>query len=841
MPRRRPLRSLLPAACYAVLPGNERFGMHRMNRVPELEAVLIRLNEMPPSSPDNRANRRQAYPGSCLPWAAIVAIESLFVFVQKLDPRPYEVEEIKKGIGGNDIVGFELNQSTEAEINLKRSDWILRHPEESNRANISGMRAGYREAQNTGIKKGRFSREMSFIPVWRASVATSSSESAAAEVAPFFGTVNLLRVLVLEKGLCGAHAEISLMNRHCLCRAPPHHEVILSPSPDFYELLDLACRLRCLLASGSATVALGSLVKTHIHAITPRPSTIPRTTGLSSGHSTSGSSSSQGTSRASILAKFDLKRKKPGAASSSIASKRSRTDTSVPATPMGPLSRNSGVDLHVDSNAGEQNMLDEELPTPEPPPLPAKRKRWPTSKVRAMADVLPEGPGQLDGQLDNDEGDEGDPRIPDLPHVTCLTLIVSQGIRTVANRFRVSRQYKKKPTRVPDLDLPLEDLAVNREPVKKRKKRSIAEIIFPYPNLSSFRFNYWHKKGSGKKSKGDRDELQRVLTDPSFVPADIMGVNFNAIDAQLAEDVQSPWSGNGWKKTHITLDIPTFQKPTKAAQKEKARAAATARRDDNIDPDAEPVPIHKFRIPEVHLRSLMQIIKEVVEEDPALKGFHWHAFKEFWDSPKDEVRLDDEDRRHKVEAARKLIYEEGLALNIETPKEYAARGRAEARRSQKATGGPAIPNSTAPAPSSGRRPRTFNLNTSKTHVLPDYTTHIRRYGTTDSYSTQTGELENRLVKNRHGRTSFKNVTPQLVKMDVIETVHDRMNEELDELMADKSAESATPAVEPLDVHHRIAVDQSTKEYIGFPPQAQSECPVTHSRARIRGGRAQLQC
>ncbi|KAJ7257332.1 hypothetical protein C8J57DRAFT_1516799 [Mycena rebaudengoi] len=126
-------------------------------------------------------------------------------------------------------------------------------------------------------------------------------------------------------------------------------------------------------------------------------------------------------------------------------------------------------------------MLDEELPTPEPPPLPAKRKRWPTSKVRAMADVLPEGPGQLDGQLDNDEGDEGDPRIPDLPHVTRLTLIVSQGIRTVANRFRVSRQYKKKPTRVPDLDLPLEDLAVNREPVKKRKKRSIAEIIFPIP------------------------------------------------------------------------------------------------------------------------------------------------------------------------------------------------------------------------------------------------------------------------------------------------------------------------------------------------------------------------
>jgi hypothetical protein len=60
------------------------------------------------------------------------------------------------------------------------------------------MQAGYREAQNAGIKNGRFSRGMSFIPVWRASVATS--EPVAAAVVPFFGTVNLLRVLVLEKG-----------------------------------------------------------------------------------------------------------------------------------------------------------------------------------------------------------------------------------------------------------------------------------------------------------------------------------------------------------------------------------------------------------------------------------------------------------------------------------------------------------------------------------------------------------------------------------------------------------------------------------------------------------------
>lgn len=36
----------------------------------------------------------------------------------------------------------------------------------------------------------------------------------------------------------------------------------------------------------------------------------------------------------------------------------------------------------------------------------------------------------------------------------------------------------------------------------------------------------------------------------------------------------------------------------------------------------------------------------------------------------------------------------------------------------------------------GRRPKTFNLNTYKLHSLGDYVNTIRKYGTTDSYSTE---------------------------------------------------------------------------------------------------------
>ena len=41
-----------------------------------------------------------------------------------------------------------------------------------------------------------------------------------------------------------------------------------------------------------------------------------------------------------------------------------------------------------------------------------------------------------------------------------------------------------------------------------------------------------------------------------------------------------------------------------------------------------------------------------------------------------------------------------------------------------------------PTGAAGRRPKTLNLNTYKYHALGDYTATIRRYGTTDSYSTE---------------------------------------------------------------------------------------------------------
>ena len=66
----------------------------------------------------------------------------------------------------------------------------------------------------------------------------------------------------------------------------------------------------------------------------------------------------------------------------------------------------------------------------------------------------------------------------------------------------------------------------------------------------------------------------------------------------------------------------------------------------------------------------------------------------------------------------------------ELPQESAARGRRQARFAAKE-------GTAAPSISFGAKVKQLNLTTYKYHALADYPNTIRRYGTTDSYSTQT--------------------------------------------------------------------------------------------------------
>ncbi|TEB40253.1 hypothetical protein FA13DRAFT_1572898, partial [Coprinellus micaceus] len=67
--------------------------------------------------------------------------------------------------------------------------------------------------------------------------------------------------------------------------------------------------------------------------------------------------------------------------------------------------------------------------------------------------------------------------------------------------------------------------------------------------------------------------------------------------------------------------------------------------------------------------------------------------------------------------------------------------------------------------SRSRRPVSLSIFTIKFHYLGDYTSVIRRLGTTDSYSTQTGELYHREPKSWYPRTDRKDYEGQLARIE----------------------------------------------------------------------------
>ncbi|KAJ7138764.1 hypothetical protein C8R43DRAFT_1131929 [Mycena crocata] len=96
---------------------------------------------------------------------------------------------------------------------------------------------------------------------------------------------------------------------------------------------------------------------------------------------------------------------------------------------------------------------------------------------------------------------------------------------------------------------------------------------------------------------------------------------------------------------------------------------------------------------------------------------------------------------------------------VELPGETASRARRGARK--KAAGKAPAPAGPPPPP----KGKFLNLNTYKFHALGDYAPTIRVFGSTELYSTQTGELVHKDVKVLHGRTNKNNATKQMVRLE----------------------------------------------------------------------------
>ncbi|KAF7289692.1 hypothetical protein HMN09_01332300 [Mycena chlorophos] len=124
----------------------------------------------------------------------------------------------------------------------------------------------------------------------------------------------------------------------------------------------------------------------------------------------------------------------------------------------------------------------------------------------------------------------------------------------------------------------------------------------------------------------------------------------------------------------------------------------------------------------------------------------------------------------------------------ELPREEAARRKRYTRKVAEAGRTGAAP---PPETSASTKVKTFNGNTIKTHFLGDYVPTIPLIGTSDSWSTATGELEHKRSKAFYGRTSKNQATTQISNLERREAALAKIG---DRVRAAAQAEDVGPVV-----------------------------------------------
>ncbi|KAG9087801.1 hypothetical protein FRC06_002358 [Ceratobasidium sp. 370] len=116
----------------------------------------------------------------------------------------------------------------------------------------------------------------------------------------------------------------------------------------------------------------------------------------------------------------------------------------------------------------------------------------------------------------------------------------------------------------------------------------------------------------------------------------------------------------------------------------------------------------------------------------------------------------------------------------------------------------------------GRRIVRLSLDTYKTHSMGDYPGSIEEHGTTDSYSTQIGELQNRKYKAQYMRTNKRSAVEQMTGIDDIMATLQKIDKELGE-----SLKAPGP---PVDVAAIDSITESRPYYIGLKERSEDMIP-----------------
>ena len=217
-----------------------------------------------------------------------------------------------------------------------------------------------------------------------------------------------------------------------------------------------------------------------------------------------------------------------------------------------------------------------------------------------------------------------------------VTLLVRETFSQVRNAFGLSRTYKGVPSSIPDLPNNESFIPSYTHPTPNREPKTIEEIIDPYPNLTSFLFDYHFWTSGPTKSRRDRDSTQELLTREDFDSSDLEGVNFDAIEQELrGYSSTGQWEQTrGWRKSDLVIGFPLGAKRTADVRRAEAARAARLRGAPGPPPSTTaPIDGYPLSIPGFYHRSICEVIRETFSQDLAARSFHYHPFKETYHSP----------------------------------------------------------------------------------------------------------------------------------------------------------------------------------------------------------------
>ena len=217
-----------------------------------------------------------------------------------------------------------------------------------------------------------------------------------------------------------------------------------------------------------------------------------------------------------------------------------------------------------------------------------------------------------------------------------VQLLVRPTYSQSRDAFGLSRSYKGVPSSVPDDPKALSYVPGYSHPTPYKEPRTIQDIVSPYPNLSSFLFDYHFWTTSTSKSRNDRDALRDLITHLNFEPEDIEDTNFRQIEEELrGRSSRNRWEQQrGWRTSEIHIRIPTGKKQTVPVR--RANAAHQARMQNAPCPppsahaDLEGFPLSAGQF---HYRSISEVIRETFSSDPATRSFHYHPYEKTYQSP----------------------------------------------------------------------------------------------------------------------------------------------------------------------------------------------------------------